>query len=289
MPLTGEVLGRNERAPDRPALVVKIDNVDVRGRQIGLNQADIVFEEIVEGRATRFAAVFHSQGSNPVGPIRSGRTQDIDLLSGLHAPLFGWSGGNPGVRAAIDDSDFISLAHGTAAGFYRDGCCSPHNLFNTTDAFWAQTPPEAGRPTPLLRYLDPGEKFTGNNVSWVDVLVGNNRVRWEWSPEFGVFIRSQNGSAHELVDGRANADNVILLMTHYRPSYVDARSPEAITVDGGVAVVYADGKKQTGVWTRRANTDPIRLHTLRGKPIEIPPGRTWVELVDADLYELADG
>lgn len=289
MPLTGAVLERGDKGPGRPALVVKIDNVDVRGRQMGLNQADIVFEEIVEGRATRFAAVFHSQGANPVGPIRSGRTQDVDLLSGLRQPLFAWSGGNPGVTAAIDNSDFVPLTHGSAGGYYRDGCCSPHNLYNTTDALWAQMTPAAGRPQPLFRYIDPGERLAGKNASWVEVRIGTNRVRWEWSPEFGVFLRSQNGSAHNLVDGRANAENVVLLMAHYRPSYVDARSPEAITVDKGFAFVYSKGKRQIGVWQRKKNTDPIRLSTPGGKPIEIAPGRTWVELVDADFNELADG
>ena len=72
----------------RPALVVKIDNVVDRTRSPGSNQADIVFEEIVEGRRTRFAAVFHSMDSDPVGPIRSGRTQDVDLLRRAQPPLF---------------------------------------------------------------------------------------------------------------------------------------------------------------------------------------------------------
>ena len=177
------MLGRDEQAPDRPALVVKIDNVAVSGPQIGLNQADIVFEEIVEGRATRFAAVFHTQGSNPVGPIRSGRTQDVDLLSGLNQPLFAWSGGNPGVTAAIDNSDFVSInAVGGGGGFYRGAGSSPHNLFNTTDASWAQTTPEAGRPDPLLRYIDPDEKQQGENVSWADVHIGSNRCAGSGAP-----------------------------------------------------------------------------------------------------------
>ena len=144
--------------PNRPALVAKIDNVGAARPQTGLNQADVVFEEIVEARLTRFAAVFHSQGSNPVGPIRSGRTQDVDLLSGLNQPLFLWSGGNPGVTAAIDNSDFISINHsGGGGGFYRTDRPAPHNLYNNTDAVWAQTTPEAGRPSPLFRYLMPRE------------------------------------------------------------------------------------------------------------------------------------
>ena len=118
-----------------------------------------MFEEIVEV-GTRFAAVFHSGDANPVGPIRSGRTQDVDLLSGLHQPLFAWSGGNAGVTRAIADSDFIDLNPSSAAGHVlpRTAACAPHNLFSDTDALWAQATPEAGRPTPLFSYLDAGRR-----------------------------------------------------------------------------------------------------------------------------------
>ncbi|MFM8266061.1 MAG: DUF3048 domain-containing protein [Acidimicrobiia bacterium] len=75
-PLTGLAV---DAAITRPALIVKIDNHPKARPQWGLNQADIVFEENVE-MLTRFAAVFHSSGSDPVGPVRSGRKQDVDLL-----------------------------------------------------------------------------------------------------------------------------------------------------------------------------------------------------------------
>ena len=41
--------------------------------------ADLVVEELVEGGITRFAAVFHSRNSDPVGPIRSARSTDVGL------------------------------------------------------------------------------------------------------------------------------------------------------------------------------------------------------------------
>ena len=92
----------------RPALVAKIDNHPAARPQFGLNSADIVFEENVE-KLTRFAAVFHSVGSDPVGPLRSGRTQDIDILGSFNKPLFAWSGGNSRVTNAINKSDIINV------------------------------------------------------------------------------------------------------------------------------------------------------------------------------------
>jgi hypothetical protein len=292
MPLTAAPLAFGQQAPDRPALVVKIDNVGAGRPQTGLNQADVVFEEIVEGRLTRFAAVFHSQDSNPVGPIRSGRTQDIDLLSGLHQPLFAWSGGNPAVEAAIADSDLVSInAVRGGGGFFRTDRAAPHNLYNTTEALWAQTTAEAGRPGLLFRYVMPGEPVKGPNVSSLDVQVGANLVRWVWSPERQCYLRSQYGSAHRLSDGQATTNNVVVLVTGYRPSDADARSPEAITVGEGPAFVMSDGKLQVGVWQRKVNTAPVRMFTNKThrQPIEIDPGRTWVELADTTDYAIETG
>jgi len=77
-PLLGTPV-EDSAAASRPAMVVKIDNHPSARPQAGINQADIIFEENVE-KLTRYAAVFHSEGSDPVGPIRSGRFQDINLL-----------------------------------------------------------------------------------------------------------------------------------------------------------------------------------------------------------------
>ena len=103
-PLTGLVVAHPNKLL-RPALAVKIDNLDTPGEsalpQTGLNQADIVFEEVVEADITRLVAVFHSVGTDPVGPVRSARTTDVHLLPQLHRPLIAWSGGNGNVIGAI--------------------------------------------------------------------------------------------------------------------------------------------------------------------------------------------
>ncbi|NBR66053.1 MAG: DUF3048 domain-containing protein, partial [Actinobacteria bacterium] len=102
-PLTGLPVDDAAKAA-RPALVAKIDNHPNARPQAGLNKADIVIEENVEG-LTRFAAVFHSDGSDPVGPLRSGRTQDKIFLGSYNKPLFMWSGGNYRVTQVINAQD----------------------------------------------------------------------------------------------------------------------------------------------------------------------------------------
>ena len=283
MPLTGVPLEFGQGAPDRPALVVKLDNNPKARPQSGLNSADIVFEEIVEV-GTRFAAVFHTTSANPVGPIRSGRTQDIDLLGGLQRPLFAWSGGNAIVTRAIAESDFIDTYHRAPRGTYRrqGNNGSPHNLYSDTDALWALTPPEAGRPVPLFSYLKPGVAPAGSPVSRAEIRMDSDNVVWEWSPEIQAFVRSTNGSPHNdaNTNERVNATNVVILDTPYRPSYADRNSPEAVTIGGGAATVLSGGTVRTGHWLRNTRTDGIALFADDGTTIELLPGRTWVELRD---------
>ena len=89
--------------PGRPALVVKVDNAWGAWPQSGLNEADVVFEILVEG-ISRFAAVYQSESAGLVGPIRSARTSDLNLVAMLNRPLFAWSGGNQGVQSALGAS-----------------------------------------------------------------------------------------------------------------------------------------------------------------------------------------
>jgi hypothetical protein len=276
--LTGEVI-----AP-RPALVVKVDNVDAEP-QSGLNQADIVFEEIVEGQATRFAAVFNSSEANPVGPIRSGRTQDVNLLLSLNDPAIAYSGANEAVNAALQNAGFELFGEGTPGFFRRDDLPAPHNLYANIAALWPQIV-SSGDAVPAFEYVEPGQDVAGTPVTFVEMLVGSYDVRWDWDATQGLFLRSQLGSAHELTDGRASADNVVMLVLEYGTSPAGG-GPEANTLGSGAAVVYSDGRKIEGTWSRDNSTDPFTLEA-GGQPILLAPGRTWVELVDQQ-HNLTDG
>ena len=102
-----------------PILVVKIDNHDRARPQYGLNAADVVFEEIVEGGLTRLAALYHSNEAALVGPIRSVRTSDFNLLQNLNRPLFANSGGNEDVLRLLQDINFVDVSSNAARDVYR--------------------------------------------------------------------------------------------------------------------------------------------------------------------------
>ena len=283
-PLTGEIVESEDDLVDRAALVVKIDNNDgsARRNHSGLAVADIVFEEIVEGD-TRFAAVFHSQGSEPVGPIRSGREQDVDMLSAFNAPLFAWSGGNPGVTRLIADSFLTDLnVQRGGEGYFRGPGSAPHDLYNTTEALWEQTPEDhPGPPARQFSYVAPDEEFEGEPVAAFDLSLDGKSVRWEWDEDAEAFARFQRGTRHvDVVNGDIFATNVIVMVVDYPPSTIDRNSPDAQTLGSGPVYVFSNGQVVVGRWERNLAVGPIKLVDADGEVIPLTPGNTWIELAE---------
>ncbi len=283
MPLTGRPIASEDEIPNRPAMVVKIPNNPEARPQAGLNEADIVFEEN-NGGITRFAAIFHEQDSEPLGPIRSGRSQDVQLLGAFQSPLFVWSGGNPTVNRMVRDSDLISLSDGTPGMYRRSGRGgAPHNLYASgTEAMWENTPDEFELPIEVFPYLRPDEEFEGDPATTIEVPMEGVTVTWEWDESSGLYQRFQNGRAHETeLSGQVTASNVVVMGVNYRPSVADRRSPDAETVGAGPVYLFSDGLVRVGQWIRLDRLDGWGFIEEGGDGSEmlgLEPGRTWVEL-----------
>ncbi len=278
----------------RPAMAVKIDNHIEARPHAGLNQADIVYEEIVEG-ITRFFAVYQSSDAAPLGPIRSARTTDVNLLNQLNRPFLVWSGGNAKVVQAISSANAESRAHGQTDGFYRDAerrkrTAVEHTLLLESSALiYATATPEQGPPSPFFAYRDQGESASGTPISQVELDMNSVPVVWNWDAAAGMFLRSEYGEEHLDAGGeRISAANVVVQFCDYKASSADPKSPEAITVsnDGGDAIVYTDGKVILARWTRTDPAVPAVFTDGQGNPIELTPGRTWIELAEADETEV---
>ncbi len=278
MPLTGVPLAYGQAPPDRPAMVVKVDNAPPARPQSGFNTADIVFEEIVNDSLTRFALVFHSQGSAAdVGPIRSGRLQDVDLFASYAAPNFVWSGGNATVEHAIANSGFLDLKFGTPGMYEQRGRRAPHAVFGNLDTFWTLTQPWQGRPGAQFAYRLDGEAPIGQPAQGVDVVLDSVRVRWLWDPATGAYRREMNGEPHfDENTGQVTTNNVVVLVMNYVQGVSD--SPDAQSIGYGEAFVFTGGTVVHGAWVRPDRFAPFTLTADDGTPIELTPGRTFVEL-----------
>jgi hypothetical protein len=290
-PLTG-VEEPDQARRERPALVVKIDNHDRDARpQVGLDVADVVYEEMVEGGATRFAAIFQSTDSDPVGPVRSARTTDVELIAPLNNPLFAYAGANEGVEAAVQGGPLVNVGWNVLPPEYFRvrGRKAPNNLFSNTSQLYAKAPAGAGAPPALFQYRSDGEDLPADAEAAAGVAMSfagkvNLQVDWTWDDGAGVWRRNQNGTPHTVERGEhIGAHNVVVQMTRYHATqYVDVTgnvSPEAELVGSGEVWVLTAGRVVKGHWSRSAPGGVTTYTDGGGRPIELTPGRTWVELL----------
>jgi hypothetical protein len=282
MPLTGEPLDDASQIPNRPAMAVKIDNIGSARPQSGLNEADIVIEEIINDGATRFAAVFHSQGVDLLGPVRSGRYPDIQLLEAFDRPLYVWSGGNAGVTYYIKNSKLVNLSAVNTSGYYRrSGRKAPHNLYTSTETMWEKTPEDFSIPPVVLPYLREGDTLTGDPANVINVLMDNVDVRWEFDTETGKYCRWQDGREHMTENsGQVCTDNLVVMQANYLQSPIDARTPDAQMLGSNTVAIFTAGTVRTGVWLRWESTDRYAFYDNLTdlNEIRLQPGRTFIEL-----------
>lgn len=286
-PLTG-LAGDYEATIGRPALFVKLDNHVQARPHAGINQADIVFEEQVEGNITRLAAVFHSRQPDAVGPVRSTRTTDIDLAALFGSPVYASSGGNSHVLGALSRSSVVDVGHNRGgAGFWRErGRPGPHDLFARPADLWSRAGDAGSVPAPIFTYRAEGDPLpTGATpAGGVALRFGGAEIsRFTWDAASGSWHRSHNGAPHVDTDGVQVAPaNVVVLEIGYRfSSGATESSPHGVTTGEGRALVLTAGHVVEGRWVRPGPGDPLQLLAADGSPIALTPGQTFVELPPA--------
>ncbi len=269
-------------AATQPALAVKIDNHNNARPQKNIDQADIIYEEMVEYNLTRLIAVFHSDIPDVIGPVRSIRTSDIDILAQLNTPLLAASGANSGVLAAVAAADLVNVnAIVAGSAYFRDtNLSAPHNLFARTDDLYEFADGRGGTPPALFTYRDRGEAPLGGVPAvGVNINFGRTVADFIWDPARQGWARLQDGTPHVTQTGLQLApENVVVLEMVYGTSPADAQSPEVESIGTGNAYIFTDGQIVFGTWSRSAATDPIVILDGDSVPIALTPGLTMVEL-----------
>lgn len=283
-PLTGEEVP--DEPPARPALAVKIDNAPSARPQAGLNQADVVVEEPVEGGYTRFIAIFHCGKSDRVGPVRSVRTTDPKFLRQLGSPLFAYSGGVSSIVQQLREAGLTDVGIDAASEVYTfdSSRAAPHNAFASTADLWKAGRKTPGPPSPLFAYADEWEGRS-RRVATIQVPFSSaSNVVWTWDRGAGAWMRSYGGVPDTLEDGApVAATNLVVQVVEVTDSnIVDAAgnpSPEVELTGSGRAYLFRDGRVILGRWEREDLEDVTRFVTNDGDEITLAPGRTWVQLV----------
>jgi hypothetical protein len=284
-PLTGAP-DPSGAAQKRCAVTVKIDNTASGHPKYGVEQADVVYEEVVEGGITRLAAVFNSQAPDRVGPVRSVRKTDQSIVRPYRG-IFVYSGGAPYAIASINTAPVVQLDE-TRSGsmMFRDRARRPPwNLYAHVDQMYARCGPIVPPPN-LFSYTSPSSPpQSGTAVSSVRVgFLNGFAVTWKWDAASGTWKRNIFGSPEITATGTQFAPkNVVVMFAQYvggDPNHGN-EGAEATLTGTGKLLVFTNGQEISGSWSRPDETQPAQLLDAAGVPITLTPGQTWVEIPDA--------
>ncbi len=306
-PLNGKPLKLG--AVDKRALLVKIDNVPLARPHYGITQADMVFEILVEGLATRLAAVFHSQDPQTIGNIRSARLADRSLTPMVRGALV-YSGTSayemPLIQGDAANGSYVDLSADYTSGYYRVTFRpGPYNMFTSAAAMrqaiaahGADTPQQipswgflaATDHAPTIAGMAGGVAATELTIPYRDDI---SLVKYQYDPQTRTYARFQNnaGKAMRDVDAVNNqpiaASNVAIIHTEIWevPQIVDAAGSHAhdMRLTGtGAATIFRDGLRQEATWSRATDTDAFIFKNSAGERILFDQGQTWVHVVPND-------
>jgi hypothetical protein len=300
--LTGEHV--DEEVLARPLMIVKIENSPQSRPQTGLDAADVVIEEVVEAGVTRFMALFQSRIPDDVGPTRSARPVDAQLIASFGRSGFVYSGARAEVRGLLSSTPALQVSEG-GPGFYRLGDRrAPHNLYNrlpqALDAVQARDPevlestgwvfdpePPAGPAAcPEAVAGDADQRLCEAGTDIRITMSGAFVSGWAYDEDAGVYRRSQNGQPFVVTGPDAiGAANVVVLATrHYlgEPNCHGHRCPETdATTEGARAIVLRDGRRYEATWRKPSAAADIELLDADGDPFPLKPGPTWMHLPSA--------
>ena len=275
-PFTGEPV----RSPG-PVLAVKIDNIVNARPQTGLGQADIVYVLPVEGGLSRFCAIFSAHFPPVVGPVRSARDDDLQLLRQFGRPAFAYSGAQPQLLPVVERARIIDLYAGRVGGYYRDSRrIAPYNLYARTSQLRAEArgastardigfrfgpAPAGGRVTAAQSVSYPAASFT-----------------FRWSQRKGRWLVWMDGAAAMATDGgQLGAATVLIQHTRVGSSRFrewGGPAPYAYSTGSGSAVVLRGGKAWLAHWSRPHGSDGTTFTTSSGQRMTFARGPVWVVL-----------
>lgn len=271
----------------RPVLVMKLDNTSNAQPHAGLIDADVVYIEEVEYGITRLAAVFSSRIPSRIGPIRSARITDIDLVAQYGKPAFGYSGAQrkmfPYLRAA---SIFDVSPYTGGTGYSRDGSRrAPYNLYFDGRSGVKRAP----KATPAR---DMGFVFAedvpagGLNARTASMKWGYASAGFQYDKEGDEYLVALNGRparAEEWSGGQRAATVVIQYVKQTKSPFWDkggGNTPHAETIGKGTAMVLRDGRVWKTTWFRPNAKSGTTFTLPDGTLMPFKPGQLWVVLLD---------
>jgi hypothetical protein len=274
-PLTGGPTSKN------PVVAVKIDNTSEAFPQFGIGSADVVYVEQVEGGLTRLIGIFHTALPEEVGPVRSVRTTDVQLLPTYGGPLLVFSGGKTAILDLLHATTVIDTSQDS--GYSRtEARTAPYDLVASLPEIVAQHPGKAVVQSTGMTFI-PSDPRVAAAPKVAKITVTMSEGETSFSYVNGVYQVFHHGTQYEDADHTpVTADNVVVQHVVDKPDGFEdsVGSPSYLTqtVGTGTFTLYRDGHAITGTWKRDADADPTQFLDDSGKPVPFRPGKTWVLL-----------
>jgi hypothetical protein len=278
-PLTG--LPANTAAPKHPAFAVKVPNTPEARPQVGLSQADLVYEELVEGGITRLGAVFYSKLPAEVGPVRSMRNSDISIVKSAHAVVVG-SGAAPPVLRALARSG-VRYYTESGPGYYRvGGRVSPYNLLVHLRHLAAAVK-KYSAPATYFQWGKDADFPGGRPATSISARFSNYRTT-QWKFQGGKYV---NTNSYAAADDQFKPDTVIVVrvkegVANYRDPAGNA-VPVTIYRGKGSMLMFHGGQVVAGTWQKNGDDGQVSFRTAAG-PLKVPAGHVFLELVPVQSH-----
>ncbi len=294
-PLTGQP-APGGKVPQRPALAVKIGNDPASRPQSGLDQADIVYEEMAEGGITRYMAVFQCQNAPLIGPTRSVRWDDWNILEAYRHSILAYSGGIQPWMTQAASLPWIYNANGsiepTANAFYRYNSSvlpasqgAPYNYYSSSSQLWGLFHKDSTPPPAIFRFSKAIPAGSAPVASATIDFSGASDVVWQWSGTTRQWLRFYGTQPDNDPGGHQfHATNIVIQVVKTQPgpyneSYGYSPDVESLTTGTGTVYVLRGGYREKGIWSRPGGADITKFSFPNGRPISLQPGRTWYEVV----------
>ena len=268
----------------KPVVMVKYGNSRPDRPHYNLNQADLFYVEEVEWGLTRIAAMFNSKFPTVVGPTRSARISDLELLEQFATPGLAYSGANDVLLKAIRKSQSISLSPSDRSTFYYRNLskAAPHNqLLRLSTMMAKETKVGVVKDVGLTFNATPatgGTKTTSFQASWSSARVSGTWTGKNW-------IVSFDGSLHRdaVNKGFLTPKTVVMQYVERKETKFGdkfgGKTPLLKSVGAGRAIVLRNGQSFDGTWSRPTNTSGTTF-LFAGAQIPFDVGQVMIVLVD---------
>ena len=274
-----------------PVLFVKIDDTIPAHPQIGLDSADVIYIEQVEGGLTRLAAVFSNKLPAKIGPIRSARISDIDLMANYGRVGMAYSGAQTLFLPVLRASNIEDIGADTepASIFSRDPArTSPTDMVLNPKALLKKSIQVEHRP--IVTAKSVGWKFGPLPVGGTPIK--SVKIKWPaasykavWSASAGRWAMVYNGVPDVAADGvRLGSPTFLIQEVSITPSIYHDRegsyTPFSNTIGSGTGYLLRDGQEIPVLWNRPSATEPTTWTLKDGSPAYFHTGQVWIALTD---------